>query len=80
MAAIIVKGPPHSEQVVMSISNTRWSNSAQLRRLCAEEVGSSEGSSAGTVECSSGSTTLPSGIVAAARKIKTVLIDYLEPW
>ncbi len=30
-AAMIVKGPPHSEQVVMSISNTRFSNSAQVR-------------------------------------------------
>ena len=40
-AAITVNGPPHLEQVVMSISNTRLSNSAQLRRRCAEEGGSS---------------------------------------
>ena len=35
-AAMIVKGPPHLEQAVMSISNTRLSNCAQLRRRCAE--------------------------------------------
>ncbi len=40
-AAIIVKGPPHCEQTVMSISNTRLSSWAQLRRLCAESGDSS---------------------------------------
>ena len=48
-AAIMVKGPSHSEQAVMSISNTRLSNCAQLRRRCAEADGSSVWSSAGTV-------------------------------
>ena len=40
-AAIIDKGPPHFGQAVMSISNTRLRSSAQLRRRCAEEGGSS---------------------------------------
>ena len=46
-AAMIVKGPPHFGQAVMSISNTRFSIWAQLRRLCAERVGSSLGSALG---------------------------------
>ena len=40
-AAMMVNGPPHLEQVVMSISNTRLSKSAHLRRRCAEGGGSS---------------------------------------
>ena len=35
-AAIMVKGPPHLEQAVMLISDTRLSNRAQLRRRSAE--------------------------------------------